>query len=145
MEVERWDQSLLVILKSVSRPEKKEINYGSFKAKGARPLTSAEHTNSSSSGRRETGGKSVRRSTEEGDRESRRSSQQKRFHQHFFSVALFKAKVDKSVLSALHKKKIIKIESQLRSAAPGGGSALRASATVFREEIRKKRKERVTR
>lgn len=28
----------------------KEINYGSFKAKGARPLTSAEHTNSSQLG-----------------------------------------------------------------------------------------------
>lgn len=36
-------------------------------------------------------------------------------------------------------------ESELQAAAPGGGSALRASATVFREEIRKKRKERVTR
>lgn len=84
----------------------------------------------------------MRRSTEGGDRESRGSSprfQQKIFHQHFFSVALFTAKVDKSVLSALHKKKIIKIESELRSVAPGGGSALRASATVFREEIRKKK------
>lgn len=28
------------------------------------------------------------------------------------------------------------IESELRSAAPGGGCALRTSATVFREEIR---------